>query len=168
MKRFESSALDKVAEDILAELDKLTTLEQQIHWTIEKVEDTEYLSVFYESLALKFHNFYNGCERIFIRVAKEIDNDLPKSASWHKDLLALMSSGQKKRPAVITAETRELINDFLFFRHVVRSIYSFELDEEKLLDLVESYPRACQCFRQDILVFVDWLKQLSEQLSKEV
>jgi hypothetical protein len=36
------------------------------------------------------------------------------------------------RPAVLSAETVALLDDFLAFRHRIRSIYAFNLNAERL------------------------------------
>jgi hypothetical protein len=40
-----------------------------------------------ESAALRLHNFYTGCERIFRLIAAEVNGGVPKDLDWHKRLL---------------------------------------------------------------------------------
>src|SRR4030042_5622486 len=55
-----------------------------------------------ESLALKLHNFYTGCERIFCKIADDINGGVPRSADWHKRLLKSMCLEiENIRPSVI-------------------------------------------------------------------
>ena len=37
------------------------------------------------------HDFYSGIERIFRIISLEVDNNLPKGDSWHRDLLKRMT-----------------------------------------------------------------------------
>ena len=45
---------------------------------------------FLNSLALSLHGFYNGLERIFETVARQLDPAFPAGERWHRDLLAQM------------------------------------------------------------------------------
>src|SRR4030042_6369387 len=44
-----------------------------------------------ESLALKLHNFYTGCERIFCKIADELNGGTVQSKDWHKRILHQMT-----------------------------------------------------------------------------
>lgn len=54
------------------------------------------------------------------------------------------------RPAVITGETEALLDDFLAFRHRIRSLYAFDVDAERLNLLLERLPEALSQVRQDL------------------
>jgi hypothetical protein len=47
---------------------------------------------------------------------------------------------------------------------VVRNIYGFELETERLTELVERYPFVWQQFRSETQNFILWLRALAEQL----
>jgi hypothetical protein len=57
------------------------------------------------------------------------------------------------------------LREYLAFRHVVRHLYGFELDEERLERLVTRYPLVWQQVEADLQRFVAWLETLAEQLS---
>jgi len=57
------------------------------------------------------------------------------------------------------------LREYLAFRHVVRHLYGFELDEERLERLVTRYPLVWRQVETDIQRFVAWLEALAEQLS---
>lgn len=42
---------------------------------------------FLNSLALHLHSFYNGVERVFESIARQIDPTFPSGTHWHRDLL---------------------------------------------------------------------------------
>ncbi|GBF79364.1 hypothetical protein [Aphanothece sacrum] len=87
------------------------------------------------------HNFYNGIERLLERIAREIDNHVPQRANLHQQLLEQMSLEiDHKRPAVISFNTRKILEDYRGLRHVVRNIYAFEFESEKLHPLVDNSP----------------------------
>lgn len=79
------------------------------------------------------HDFYCGIERIFEKIAYDINGGLPDDPSWHQRLLHEMSLDIKDvRPAIVTKETYNILKEFLSFRHLFRNIYGFELDSDKI------------------------------------
>ncbi|MGA7952845.1 MAG: hypothetical protein WCA07_04920 [Gloeobacterales cyanobacterium] len=66
MRRVKSAAINALAADILTELAKMQQLESQIRRVQTELENApERADLLYENFALKLHNFYTGCERIF-------------------------------------------------------------------------------------------------------
>lgn len=119
--------------------------------------------IYEESLALKLHNFYTGCERILQKIADDINGGVPRSIDWHKRLLKSMSLEiEKIRPSVISKETAKALEEYLAFRHVVRNIYGFEIDSERLNRLIEKLYEAYERLRKEINIFLDFLRKLSE------
>ena len=78
MTQISASQLREIALDIENELARLSQLEAQIKTVEAEINNNPNLAnIFYESLALKLHNFYTGCERIFQIVASELNGGLP-------------------------------------------------------------------------------------------
>ncbi len=165
MREMTSPKLRELAADIEVELRQLAHLEitiQEVQREIAK--DADRAEFFYESLALKLHNFYNGCERIFRMIASELNGTLPSDYDWHRRLLKRMSMARDGRPALITLETARQLQEYLAFRHVVRNIYGFELDPARVQKLAVSYVDVWQRFASEVGEFVDWLRTLADQL----
>ena len=40
-----------------------------------------------DSVALNFHGFYSGLEKLFELIARYVDRELPVGETWHRDLL---------------------------------------------------------------------------------
>jgi hypothetical protein len=118
-----------------------------------------------ESLALKLHNFYTGCERIFQIIASELNGGLPSSYDWQRRLLNTMSKPQDYRPAVLREDTVYKLNEYLSFRQVVRNIYGFELEEQKLENLVNNYYNTWSQVQENINSFILWLKTTADSLN---
>jgi hypothetical protein len=109
-----------LAADLATELARLGQLEPEIQRVMTAVErDPGQADLFYESLALKLHNFYTGCERIFRLVATELNGGVPAGQDWHRRLLERMSSQRDGRPAVIQPDTARKLQKYLGFHHVV-------------------------------------------------
>ena len=115
-----------------------------------------------ENLALKLHNFYTGCERIFNVVTSELNGGPPTGYDWHQRLLDRMAADWGERPAIITAATATDLREFLSFRHVVRNVYGYELDPERIERLLEKYPQTWTAFRSDVENFIRQLKTMAD------
>ena len=167
MSQMSASKLREIAIDIENELTRLSQLETQIKIVEEEIEKNPHLAnIFYESLALKLHNFYTGCERIFQIVASELNGGLPSSYDWHRRLLTRMANKQQERPALLTQKTVGSLAEYLGFRHVVRNIYGFELETQRVKYLVQNYYEVWRNFNQDVCEFINWLRNLADSLEK--
>ncbi len=87
---------------------------------------------FFEELtAKKLVEVYSGIERIFERIAREVDMHTPTGNQWHNDLLQQMAERRPGRPPVIAEKTLLRLKELLDFRHKVNNIYGDELIYEK-------------------------------------
>lgn len=115
-----------------------------------------------DAAALTLHSFYAGLERVFEVIADGVDRTKPTGANWHQELLHQMASEiPAVRPAVLTSETRDMLDRFRGFRHVVRNIYSFRLDPGQIEVLIGQLPRTWDRTSQELLSFADLLEQLA-------
>ena len=154
---------------------ELLDLDERIGREIEDIERTVQLAAdawecvgsfpeqqehFLNSLALNLHSFYNGLERIFETLARWLDPMFPSGERWHRDLLEQMAREMPGvRPAVLSAESVERLDEFLAFRHRVRNLYGFNLEEKRLHELLERLPQAWQSARVDIESFRSLLQR---------
>ncbi|MBD0268693.1 MAG: hypothetical protein ICV77_10420 [Cyanobacteria bacterium Co-bin8] len=114
--------------------------------------------LYLDSVALNLHSFYNGIERLFEGIATTLDNHLPSGSGWHKALLEQMANEVANvRPAVISDLTLTLLDNYCRFRHVVRNIYSYRIDPDKLSHLVEEVPGTFAQAQQELTDFAGWL-----------
>jgi hypothetical protein len=100
------------------------------------------------------HSFYNGIEKIFLLIARDIDNKVPDESKWHKSLLLQMTTGNESRCAVLSGEMKERLLDYLAFRHFFRHTYSFHLEWEEMEDLVKSIGDVWNSFNSEISTFL--------------
>jgi hypothetical protein len=80
-----------------------------------------------QALATNLQAIYTKVEGLLGDMIKEIDGDLPRTESWHKDLLLLCAAPNAPRPAILSRATYDDLTELLGFRHVVRSRYASEL-----------------------------------------
>jgi hypothetical protein len=165
MAQISAAQIREIVSDIQTELNKVAQLEQQIKAVkLQMPANPDLTKIFYESLALKLHNFYTGCERIFQIVASDLNGGLPTSFDWHRRLLGRMAIPHTDRPALLRQNTAQRLEEYLAFRHIVRNIYGFELKPERLDKLIADYAEVWQQFHQDIQTFIEWLNQLANEL----
>lgn len=167
MKQVSATDLRELIADIETELTRLERLAQGIKQVRSAIQrEPEQAATFYESLALKLHNFYTGCERISQLIISELNGSIPSGYDWPKRLLERMSIEREDRPAVISPSTAQKLQEYLGFRHIVRNLYGFELDPERIDRLVANQEPIWKQFAQEVRSFINWLQNLSEELEE--
>lgn len=118
---------------------------------------------FLDGVALNLHGFYSGVERIFEDIARTLERSIPVGVEWHQDLLLQMSAEISSiRPPVITMDTRECLDEYRGFRHVVRNVYTFHLRPTRLQELTKPLRQCHQMVERDLSDFIAFLGKLSE------
>ena len=110
------------------------------------------------------HDFYSGLERIFERIAIELDGGTPTGVGWHAALLRRMSLPVESiRPAVLSKETASHLDVYLRFRHVFRNVYGRRLQWSRMRPLLDDLPVALRTIGGEIRAFVAWLRRLAAE-----
>lgn len=105
-----------------------------------------------DAAALNLYSFYNGLERLFESVARQVDGTVPAGSAWHRELLEQMALDLTDvRPPVLSRESLALLRDYLGFRHVVRDLYTWELDSQKVAELVDKLPTIVAALEADLV-----------------
>ena len=149
--------LQVLVAEINDELSKLEELAGKLSSQKGRTGDDEVA----ESSALRLHNFYTGCERIFKLIASGVNGGVSTDIDWHKRLLNQVSIEiADLRPKVISPRTRFELEKLLRFRHLVRNIYGFELESDRVEELLnltlDLFPR----FKKEIEAFAEFLTQI--------
>mgnify|MGYP001607547523 CR=1 FL=1 len=145
---------------ILAELKELSTLVERIQegWERSKLKSDDY---YLDGVALNLHGFYSGLERIFEKTASLIDGNVPSGANWHQELLNQMSIEiPGVRPAVISSELKDLLEDYRGFRHVVRNVYTYHLNPEKMEPLGAKLRKVFEQSDAELTAFARFLQSI--------
>jgi hypothetical protein len=128
-------------------------------------EASEEQYAYLDSVALNLHSFYSGLERIFELIARQVDQNLPDSETWHRDLLQQMAEDLTDlRPGVISPESAAVVDEFRRFRHLVRNVYTINLVPAKMEGLMEALPELWPRLRAELLAFADYLDALDSSL----
>ncbi|MEJ2703803.1 MAG: hypothetical protein P8Z79_15315 [Sedimentisphaerales bacterium] len=96
-------------------------------------------------VATHLHNFYNGIENVLKQIVIASGKKLPDGPSWHQDLLATAVSDN-----IVSDSTARQLKRYLAFRHFFSHAYSFDLDKERIIPLVEGIQPMFSSFRSDI------------------
>lgn len=115
-----------------------------------------------ESITNKLADVYSGMERIFQRIAIEVDGILPRGSRWHKDLLQQMAIQRPERPPVISQETLTLLDALLEYRHKVNNIYADEIIYKNTEKHAKNINKLFQVFSNELNHFTDTLAQRVE------
>ncbi len=118
---------------------------------------------FLNSVALNLHGFYGGVERILELIALEVDGGALGGEAWHAELLRQMQSVVPTvRPAVLSDETANWLDDYRKFRHRVRNIYATNLVPNRMESLVQDLVPGWQRLRQELEIFATFLDDLAK------
>ena len=110
-------------------------------------------------IARYLYDFYRQLENIFERIAREIDQAVPKGTEWHKNLLQQMAEPGTTRSPILSQKTCAELQELLGFRHVYLYIYGPKLDYEKMLENARRVNAVFPNVSKELEVFITWLKQ---------
>ncbi|HBI24486.1 MAG TPA: hypothetical protein DDX84_09870 [Nitrospiraceae bacterium] len=150
----DSDILRDIISEIEKELENLNGLRKEM----EEIKSHDSI-IFRRSKGSILHDFYNCCERIFKKIAIDINGGHEDTEKWHKALLFKMTIHIKDlRPAVISEELAADLDEYLSFRHVFRNIYGFELKGDRIDYLAKRFDKVADKFikeGKDFLVFLN-------------
>jgi len=111
------------------------------------------------AIALGLHALYNGVEGIFLSIAKEVDESVPRGASSHKEVLDQMANANEKRQAVISFELKVKLTDYMLFRHFIRHAYPHFLEWNRFKELAYSLREVWEQTKHEIESFLETLRE---------
>jgi len=146
----------------LADLERVVSrAERAVAAARRRPEDQD---LYLDSAALNVHDFYAGLERVFQHIAANIDRSVPTGPEWHRELLRQMGTALPQiRPQVLSAETVKALDEYLRFRHVVRNIYAFEFDAERITRLVQNLRPTFERVQVELLRFAEFLEGVAQE-----
>jgi hypothetical protein len=117
-----------------------------------------------DAVALNLHGFYSGIERLFELTARHIDQAVPTGESWHQDLINQMAQEMPNvRPAMISADVADGLDEYRRFRHLVRNVYATNLVPSKMQGLLERLPPLWNRLRAELMAFATFLEQIAPE-----
>lgn len=107
------------------------------------------------------HAFYTELEKLFQRLARELDGFEPRGEAWHTDLLDEMSLDLPAvRPPVLGEALKRRLHEYLRFRHLFRNLYVLDLDGDRMARLLDALPAVWSDTRSALLAFADALRAI--------
>ena len=156
----------KLTQRINDELVKIEDTLERIRRGLENIDVLpEQAREFIENtIATDLADIYSGIERIFERIANEVDGHLPRGSRWHKNLLQQMTKQRPERQPVISENTFLQLGKLLEFRHKVTNIYGRELKYDNTLVHAETIHELFAAVSQDFNNFTNSLTQHQEDV----
>jgi predicted nucleotidyltransferase len=149
-------ALKSVVEDELTALDRVA--QQMEALLAQAAQPPNWIEL--RATATLLHEFYNGVEHIFERIAINLGEGLPRGSHWHIDLLAQMATPQTDtRPVVIDDPLRTRLEEYLKFRHFFRHAYNYTLEWKRMSWQAEQLNETLRMVREQLRVFFDTLNK---------
>ena len=137
---FEISQVDKLLNDSKPLLD------------LCKLKVPDFIEI--SAAAMLLHSFYNGIENILRLIIKFYDTELPNDIKWHMELLEKAFVSNENRKKIFNIELQQPLDEYLKFRHFVRHSYGFQLDWERMEDLVMGMNDIWDKIQRDVNAFV--------------
>ncbi|HVJ49983.1 hypothetical protein [Desulfitobacterium sp.] len=158
----------KLIGDLQVDMDSIKKLRHEIDeiaLDIEKIQGA-IPSRDLISCAAFIHHFYTGVESMFERIARVIDGGASTSGDYHRELVSSMSYEIPNiRPAIISLELAEELDEYRRFRHMFRHAYGSELRWRKMQPLVAGIPNVMCGIEEAYAKMVQFTEQLIKELS---
>ena len=145
-----SSGWDRFRKQQATEREQLRRLLAGMQPLIRRCASAPPNEIELSALAAFLHSFYTGIENLFKRVAVELDTQPVQGETWHRELLKRMTQPSPRRRAWLSVELHNDLLEFLRFRHVFRTAYSFDLQWQKMSPLVLRCEATLAQFERDL------------------
>ena len=145
--------------ETIADVERTVARAEAAMQKAQRTGDDMYL----DAAAVNLHTFYTGLEHLFETIAREIDGSLPSGPSWHTDLLRQMAADVPGvRPAVLSRASRDCLEEYRSFRHVVCHIYMFNLHPGRVRLLVSELRACFERVRADLERFAEVIARIDD------
>lgn len=138
--------MDELSKQILAERENVEEALGNLRYAMEREQKTV---VELAAIGTFLHNIYNGIENILKQILHEKGHAIPKSETWHKDLLIFSVS-----VGIISESLSDKLYEYLTFRHFFVHGYGFMLEEVQLRDLSDNIPEIWTEFTLEVENFL--------------
>ena len=143
----------RLAAEVESELSGLGALEAELAGT-PPGDDTYALPARGSIL----HDFYNGIERVFVRIARELNGGVPRAEQWRRELIRNLALAiPAVRPAVIDVDLAGTLEEYLRLRHVFRNVHGAVLSAGRMRSLEARTPATLEAFRNQVRSFLAWM-----------
>ena len=114
-----------------------------------------------DSVAYQIHNLYCSIEDLLKLIANAFENRIGTNSEWHRVLLLRLSQPvEGTRPAFLSDESFDYLNQLRSFRHMFRHAYGTEIELSQLQPNINKAIQVSNSISKDIQRF---LKQLNSE-----
>jgi len=138
--------MDNLKKRILAEKENVEIALNNLKYTMERKEKSV---IELAAIGTFLHNIYNGIENILKQILIANDAEIPRSATWHKDMLNRAMSMR-----IISEKLSDELYEYMTFRHFFVHAYGFMLDEARLEELADRIPEVWSQFLLELDIFL--------------
>lgn len=154
--------MSRLAQRIFKEFQSINVALERAILAWQKFEQTND-ELYIDSAALNLQSAYNGVERLFEIIARDVDGERSAGSNWHQQLLRQMAMEVDSiRPAVISADSLYGLDNYRAFRHIVRHVYSEEFEAQRIGELISEARPVFSQVAAELKAFANFLEQRSE------
>ncbi len=154
----ERSDLLRLRQELARDLAAAESLLADVHVRSDALAAPEPDRVILGYVAVTLHQHYTALETAFERIARALEDTLPKGADAHLALLRDMTLELPgMRPAVLRESTADALRPLLRFRHFVRHSYGSPWDAQRLTEVLRDAERAWPQVHRDVNAFVAFI-----------
>jgi hypothetical protein len=88
-------------------------------------------------------------------ILKNINEDIPNSFQWHKELFEKTFEATDKRAIIFRKEYKQQFAEYLTFRHFIRHAYGPDIDWKRLKPLINNVEEMWKIIEKDIQQFME-------------
>jgi hypothetical protein len=152
-------ALSAVLRQKLMDLWRLVERSEALLQKSNQSQDDDYM----DGVALHLQGFYTTVEQMLEAIVAAFGEGIPAGTNWHQNLLLQMSVNiPDVRPAVICQETRQQLDEYRSFRHVVRNVYTLNLRPSRVRELVGTLRDCYDAIAVDLRLFCDFMDVIAK------
>lgn len=149
-----------MADQIRKSLSEIEQAVERVRRQFEEAPQTDERGEL-DSVARELESFYATVECVFEDIARFLEEGVPTGPDRSRILLLQMSAEiEDVRPAVIRRETRLCLDAYRRFCEDLRAPNSFELDPERLEELVGDLPSCQRAVNRDLRTFAYFIEDL--------
>lgn len=136
---------NKLLQRITDELHAIQLIFQRIAKALRDIKEipSDCKQYIEKSITIDLISIYRGIEKIFLRIAREVDMDLPPGseypkdlaplgAEWAYDLISQMAVKRQERPAVVSSGTSQKLKRYLKFCDYINDADQHQLVFERV------------------------------------
>jgi len=145
---------DKLKAKVVFEISQIEKLlsDSKPLFDLCKIKKPDFIEM--SAAGMILHSFYNGIENILVLISKHYNSKLPSSVKWHMELLDKAFVAEENRTPIFTNKIKEVMEEYLKFRHFIRHAYGFQLEWERMEELINGLDDFWIIIKEDINKFL--------------